>query len=215
MGIFRGLRRDEFVKLTVDDVDGRGAVVLIKVQETKTGGSKSFTIVEKNEMNALELYRKYAVLRPKGLKELRFFLCYWNRRCTAQPVGKNTFGGVPSKVANFLGYANAKEYTGHCLRRTSATLLVDAGADMLTLKRHGKWRSDTVAAGYIEESMASKNKISRMIAGSNKSEDESSCEVNKVYTFSENVNLENLSHGSDIKFSRTFSNCVINFKELK
>ena len=40
MGFFGGLRRDELVKLTVDDVDKRGAVVLIKIQDTKTGRNK-------------------------------------------------------------------------------------------------------------------------------------------------------------------------------
>jgi integrase len=45
------------------------------------------------------------------------------------------------------------EYTGHSLRRTSATLLVDEGGDLTTLKRHGGWRSSFVAEGYIEESI--------------------------------------------------------------
>ena len=74
MGIFGGLRRDELVKLTVDDIDDRGAVVVVKIHETKTGGGKSFTIVEENEMKAMLLYRKYASLRLKGIKERRFFL---------------------------------------------------------------------------------------------------------------------------------------------
>lgn len=29
------------------------------------------------------------------------------------------------------------EYTGHCLRRTLATLFVDEGTDIMCLKRHG------------------------------------------------------------------------------
>ncbi|KAB0804221.1 hypothetical protein PPYR_01191 [Photinus pyralis] len=165
MGVFGALRRCKLVNLTVDDIDDRGAVVVVNISDTKTGGPKSFTIIGESELNALLLYRKYAALRPKGKKERRFFLSYRNCRCTAQPVGKNTFGCIPSKVAKYLGYADAKDYTSHCLRRTSATLLVNAGADMLTLKRHGKWESDTVVSGYIEDSMASKNKISRLIAG--------------------------------------------------
>lgn len=210
MGVFGGLRRDELVKLTVDDIDDRGAVVVIKIGNTKTGGPKSFTIVEENEMSALQMYRKYAALRPKGLKEQRFFLCYRNGRCTAQPVGKNTFGSIPSKVAKYLGYADAKEYTGHCLRRTSATLLVDAGADMLTLKRHGKWKSDQVASGYIEDSMSSKNKICRMIAGVNVTESESSSNIVNTSSFRK---LENSSLAGNIQFNGSFSNCVFNCKQ--
>ncbi|KAJ8912461.1 hypothetical protein NQ315_002827 [Exocentrus adspersus] len=79
-------------------------------------------IVEENEMHALQLYRQYISVRPKEIKQRRFFLTYRNGRCTAQPVGKNTFGSIPSRIAKYLGYADAKMYTGHCLRRTSATL---------------------------------------------------------------------------------------------
>ncbi|ERL88893.1 hypothetical protein D910_06274 [Dendroctonus ponderosae] len=46
---------------------------------------------------------------------------------------------------------------GRCLHRPlsaayvrTATLLVDAGASFETLKRHGKWKSSTVAEGYID-----------------------------------------------------------------
>ena len=60
---------------------------------------------------------------------------------------------------------NPKEYTGHSFRRTSATLLADAGADLLTLKRHGGWRSSTAAEGYVQDSITSKRKIGELIAG--------------------------------------------------
>ncbi|EFA12748.1 hypothetical protein TcasGA2_TC010275 [Tribolium castaneum] len=56
--------------------------------------------------------------------------------------------------------------TRHCLRRSSATLLVDAGADITALKRHGGWRSTTVAETYIDHSLNNKiqtaNKISNI-----------------------------------------------------
>ena len=55
------------------------------------------------------------------------------------------------------------------MRRTSATLLVDTGADITTLKRHGGWRSSTVAEGYIEDSLANKRNIGRKILPKNES----------------------------------------------
>ncbi|KAJ8912672.1 hypothetical protein NQ315_011031 [Exocentrus adspersus] len=61
-------------------------------------------------------------------------------RCTVQPVGKNTFGEIPSIIAKYLGLSDPDKYTGHCMRRTSATLLAEAGASMTTLKRHGGWK---------------------------------------------------------------------------
>jgi hypothetical protein len=47
-----------------------------------------------NSISALEIYRKYALLRPKNMNHRRFFLQYKNNRCTVQPVGKNTFGTI-------------------------------------------------------------------------------------------------------------------------
>ena len=71
-------------------------------------------------------------------------------------VGVNQIGKVPSEVAEFLKLPETKMYTGHCFRRTSATLLVNGGGDILQLKRHGGWRSNNVAEGYIDGSIQGK-----------------------------------------------------------
>jgi hypothetical protein len=85
---------------------------------------------------------------------------------TAQPVGVNTIGGIPKKIATALGLSEPANYTGHCFRRSSASLLPDAGADMYTLKRHGGWKSDNVAEGYVETSVQNKKIIATKIMGS-------------------------------------------------
>ncbi|KAJ8976551.1 hypothetical protein NQ317_007591 [Molorchus minor] len=54
-------------------------------------------------------------------------------------------------------------YTGHCLRRSSATLLADAGVDITTIKRHAGWKSTTVAQGYVENSIENKTKIANQV----------------------------------------------------
>ncbi|XP_050295536.1 uncharacterized protein LOC126735541 [Anthonomus grandis grandis] len=184
MGVFGGLRRDELVKMTIDDIEDRGTVLVIKVPETKTSTLKSFTIIEE-DLGALNLIKKYAALRPAEIKERRFFLTYRKSRCTVQPVGKNTIGSVPTLIAKFLKLDNAETYTGHCLRRTSSTLLVEAGASFEMVKQHGKWKSSSVAEGYIEESISSKNKIAKIIANLVNSE------VNSVSTI-ENSLMDNL-----------------------
>ncbi|KAL7306274.1 hypothetical protein TKK_0001708 [Trichogramma kaykai] len=55
-------------------------------------------------------------------------------------------------------------YTGHALRRSSATIAADLGADLITLKRLGKWKSSTVAEGYIDDSKLCKKNNSKLIA---------------------------------------------------
>ena len=71
---------------------------------------------------------------------------------------------MPQKVAKFLKLADPKTYTGHSFRRTSTTLLADSGADLLTIKRDGGWKSSAVAEGYIENSMGNKKRIGQRIA---------------------------------------------------
>ncbi|KAJ8985577.1 hypothetical protein NQ317_011541 [Molorchus minor] len=79
------------------------------------------------------------------------------------PVGKNTMGKIPSVVASYLKLPDVACYTGHCLRRSSATLLADAGVDITTIKRHAGWKSTTVAEGYVENSIENKTKIANQV----------------------------------------------------
>lgn len=224
MGVFGGLRRDEMVKMTINDLEDKGSVLLVKVPETKTATSKGFTIVEEEEIGALKLIRQYMSLRPKGIKESRFFLTYRNNRCTAQPVGKNTIGSVPSIIAKYLKLENPKEFTGHCLRRTSSTLLIEAGATFETLKMHGKWKSTAVAQGYIEESIASKNRVAQMIANAMGSSENNNCRISESVNQNTTVDLQitnnegqsfpllaneevNKNNGGSFVFSGNFENC--------
>jgi hypothetical protein len=71
-------------------------------------------------------------------------------------VGINNIGSIPSKIATFLNLPNPSQYTGHCFRRSSATLLANRGGDLLTLKRHGRWKSGTVAESYVADSLKRK-----------------------------------------------------------
>jgi integrase len=102
-------------------------------------------------------------LRPKHVNHRMLFLRYRNSKCTVQSVGIHTIGGMPKQIALFMGLQAPDKYTGHSFRRTSATLLANAGADLLVLKRHGAWKSSSVAEKYIEDSLESENKIARMI----------------------------------------------------
>ena len=63
---------------------------------------------------------------------------------------------------------NWKGYTGHLLRRTSSILFIDCGGDLTCLKRHGGWKSSTVAEGYIEESRINKENTARKILQTDK-----------------------------------------------
>ena len=74
-----------------------------------------------------------------------------SKRYSGQPMGRNMIGSVPKFIARYLELENPELYTGHCFRRSSATALADSGASMTTLKRQFRWKSDTVAEGYIDQ----------------------------------------------------------------
>lgn len=111
----------------------------------------------------VKIVEKYQALRPTNTPIDRFFLQYRKGKCVRQPMGSTKIGGMPREIATFLGLQEPEQYTGHCFRRTSATLLADSGADLTTLKRHGGLKSSTVAEVYIEDSIDNKSKICKGI----------------------------------------------------
>lgn len=163
-GISGACRTDELVNITLDNVEDVGSSFIITLPHTKNKTSRTFVIAsnEGGKVDFLQIIRKYTSLRP-GTNHGRFFVFYKNGKCTSQPVGKNTLGKVPNMIANYLKLPNPELYTGHCMRRSSTTLLADAGADITTIKRHGGWKSTTVAESYIENSVANKTKIANQI----------------------------------------------------
>ncbi|KAJ8980995.1 hypothetical protein NQ317_014862 [Molorchus minor] len=66
-----------------------------------------------------------------------------------------------------LNTSDCELYTGHCFRRTSASFLADSGANLCTIKRHGGWKSSSVAEGYLEDSLENKKRIACHILPNN------------------------------------------------
>lgn len=154
-------RKQELKNINIEDIQDTGKTLIIKISNTKTNTARSFVVPE----TYYAICKKYINLRPAGGNTNNtFFLNYQNERCTKQSVGINKIGSVPKQIALFLNLPNANEYTGHCFRRSSATILVDAGGDLLSLKRHGGWQSSSVAEGYINESAANKASTANKIA---------------------------------------------------
>lgn len=88
-------------------------------------------------------------LRPADYNDVNFFVNYNNGRCTKQNVEMNKIGNMGKQIASYLELPNPELYTGHCFRRSSATLLIDAGADTMALKRQGGWKSTTPPNNHL------------------------------------------------------------------
>ncbi|CAH0406004.1 unnamed protein product [Chilo suppressalis] len=163
IGITGACRINELTLLNVNNVSkyshNSDELLLINVLNTKTKKDRNF-VIRKEYVNIVQ---KYQALRPSNTPIERFFLQYRNGKCIRQPMGQNKIGSIPREIATFLGLLEPPLYTGHCFRRTSATLLAESGADLLSLKRHGGWKSNSVVEGYIEDSIQSKSKICNSI----------------------------------------------------
>ncbi|KAL1493540.1 hypothetical protein ABEB36_009244 [Hypothenemus hampei] len=159
-GIQGATRNDELVNMQKSYVTHANQVIIVKIPTTKTYVEKTFTI----EGDLAEIVRKYESLRPANATTTRYFVNYQNGKCTQQVIGTNKFAKTPKQIATYLGLEEPSRYTGHSFRRTSTTILADNGADITLLKRHGLWKSNTVAEGYIQESINNKRKIGNMIS---------------------------------------------------
>ena len=158
-GLYGALRKYEFLNVKVTDVSNQGNLLLINIAETKTDKPRAFIILEKD----VSIVNKYISLRPNKAKSDRFFLRYQMGKCTCQVIGIHKLESIPREIASYLNLETVEEYTCHAFRRTSATVLADAGADNLALKRHGGWKSDAVVQGYIEESVEKKTATANII----------------------------------------------------
>ncbi|KAJ8982688.1 hypothetical protein NQ317_013160 [Molorchus minor] len=202
LGIAGACRTDELVNLTVDDIEDVGSSLIVKIPNTKTKIPRIFVVTDVGNM--LELFRKYLSLRPPHVKHKRLFLYYKAGKCSSQPVGKNTMGKIPIVVASYLKLPDVACYTGHCLRRSSATLLADAGVDITTIKRHAGWKSTIVAEGYVENSIENKTKIAnQVLVGTTTS------------AITKTVNVSESNIPSNINFENCTKNVTFNFNVNK
>lgn len=165
MGIFGALRKMELKNITVADIEDCPGGIAIKIPDTKTKRPREFLITRSlfRGINMFKLIHKYRNLRPSKTNHSRFFVGYRQGKCTVQPVGQNTFSGMPKIIAEFLRLPSPNRYTGHCFRRTSASFLADSGVDVSVLQRHGGWKSRATAEGYVETSRQNKRFIAEAI----------------------------------------------------
>lgn len=73
------------------------------------------------------------------------------KKFSRQPMERNVIAAVQKFIATFLNLEKSQQCTGHCFRRSPATVLVDSGASMTTIKHQFRWKSSTVAERYVDQ----------------------------------------------------------------
>lgn len=161
MGFNGACRRDELTNMIIDDIQFKNDVIMVDVQKTKTYVPRQFIITQRLW---IDLVKKYYHLRPSCVTHRRFFLQYRNGLCLNIPIGINTIGKVPKSIATYLKLPEPELFTGHCFRRSSVTHLANSGGDLITIKRHGGWKSSAVAEGYIDNSIKKKLDVAEILS---------------------------------------------------
>ena len=134
-GICGALRCEEAVKLGVKDVEklpNNRYLVLIETNKNNNPGKFLVGDLFYNKV------QQYISLRPIVQFSDRFFIQYRNDRCTHQNIGYHTIRTTPTKIASYLGLESPNRYTGHCFRRTAATILSESGAPMQQINELGR-----------------------------------------------------------------------------
>ncbi|CAD6203296.1 GSCOCG00009745001-RA-CDS, partial [Cotesia congregata] len=150
--VLGALRTSEICNLNIQDIEDTGSQMIVTINDNKNCYPRNFVIGKEYYGHV----KKYISLRPND----------FDSRRKRQIIGKNKISEVPRKVAEYLELEHPEAYTGHCFRRTAATLLANSGANLTAVKQLGEWRSSTTAEGYIEHSLANRRQIYQQIISS-------------------------------------------------
>jgi integrase len=190
IGIHGLLRISEITDLKFDNVEKKDDHYIIFIEKSKTDqAKKGFQFFVQGDHVAV--IDKYINLFISEERKGRFFRSISRGKGSRKVCGKNVIGKFPFLIASTLNLNDSKEFTGHCFRRTGATLIADSGVDKITLKRAGRWKSDSVCDGYIEESSSSKLLISKAVCSDNKN-------VQNVQKNASNLNVYNINGCSGV-----------------
>lgn len=129
LGVMGSCCREKFTKMTMAHIEDRGSLINVLLPDPKNKACRYFTVTEGDltGVNMVEIIRKYISLRPPKTEHMRLFLGYRGGKCVSQPIGINTFGDFPKRIATFLQLPNPELYTGHCFRRSSMPFLESCG----------------------------------------------------------------------------------------
>lgn len=157
------LRLSEMESLTFEQVKFEGSICFVTIYRKKQIGAlrpTNFAITDSVCTNILQRYFEFFPINDRKGRFLRYIV---NGKGSNRPVGKNKVSEYPGFVASFLGLSPSG-YSGHCWRRTAATILAEADVSVIQLKLAGGWKSDQVCQRYIEETKSEKLQIASRLS---------------------------------------------------
>lgn len=151
-------RKCELYNMKVKDIQDFGTAYIVTVPKTRTRKPRKFTISDQ----FYPVCKKYLSGRTEATNTV-VFLQYRNNKISRQRIGIHSFTKMGKEIAKFLKLENPNSYTGHSFCRSSATIMIDAEGDIVTVGRRGAWRVATATSAddcvknkgdSVEDSMA-------------------------------------------------------------
>lgn len=165
-------RPSELYNMVGDDVkrlDDGGWEITVSKRKTQKRHAATFIVPRDVDgpTSPLRYLPAYMALRAEKQFDGQEPLFWQVRRgkMTKQRVGENSFNEMTKNMASFLELADAEQYTGYALRRSSATLAAENGANSMQMKTHFGWKNDKMANRYVDSTTKSKSDMSRLITG--------------------------------------------------
>lgn len=83
-------------------------LILVTIPRTDSYPQSTFTITG----TFFHIVRSYATLRPENSSSQRFFLKFYDGKCTSHYIGKNKFSAMPRRIATYLKLPEPARYSG-------------------------------------------------------------------------------------------------------
>jgi integrase len=165
VGVFSLGRIEEVSQLEWKDITFCDKHIIVELSRCKTTAERSaqsFSIP--NTLGSVDI-RALITKYKEVIGEGPMWRSFSNNRWGTTALGKSTLAETPRTVASYLDLPAAARYTGHGLRASGASFMVESGASSIELMNAGNWSSITVAEGYVRDSEAQQQRRCQQIAG--------------------------------------------------
>ena len=135
-----------------------------------------------------QVIKDYLHLRARK-DNTRFFLQATGSMLRNGPMGVNPIYRIPSDVATAMGFQG--RFTGHSMRRSSATCAAESGASALQMQNHFGWSTPTMPGRYFDASVRSQTTMASFLSGAGGTQPSGAAHAGGTQQVDINVNVRN------------------------
>ncbi len=153
LGFFGAFRRSELVDITWESVCfvKEGIEILISRSKTDQGGDGQICAIPSGE-GLLCPVTALIKWREQSQCESGHVFCHIKKGIvTNESIQPRQVNALIKNIAKSCNLADAENYSGHSLRRGFASEASRNNVPFSSIKRQGRWRSDSTVMGYIDE----------------------------------------------------------------